>query len=732
MRACKSDPISTSETVTLLFRSALTNPIEMIKLISAKRWSLPISSKGALLAQLLLGIPTAFDWGKELFGTFQHVRGTRGLEFAILHFKQARWVLVRRLIFQPLSSSDRKVKVDRYGFPMLLPLAVRTELRAQPVSRVLMAYSLFLLSIYSLYKGQVRWRIDTSTITDLPTYDVHVLKEIIPILRDLLARLSVGRIELKDSSFHPTNRSGPNGHALLNAHLDAAALRLHRGEVEGWLEWFTRKTRTSRGFDRFWFTIGSLTHVWHMMANVVPLEFLGTLQLGRVSLKPEHGKFRPFAIVDYFTQAALTPLHKAVMQLLKGIPMDAAFNQDAGSALVREWTRQGTRTLYSFDLTAATDRFPIDFQAIVLDILLEDYGPHLGQCWKGLLVNRAFMLGNRPIHYRTGQPMGALSSWAVFSLCHHLVVQWAASRVYGIRAPTFTAYTLLGDDIVIADSKVAREYLSLMKALGVGINKTKSVVAADSAEFAKRVFFRGAEITGLMWDLFSKASGSSVFLYALVRHLVQRGFTVSLLGLVNAVLGRPSGKRLARPIKSLLLTFFEKGGPLEEIQIWWPLGTKHICADVWSLICFTGIRTEDLSKVREAADGNPVWKAGLFRLQLNGYDLARALSGQLDHIIGSGLKQTWDDFRLRRPHLDVKPLPRDLILQLMRVHPAVKVLADGMNPSVYSDVAQELRVLTRADREELYLFKDVIGHGLARYDGIKHTYESSRDALIFF
>jgi len=705
----------------------------MIKLISAKRWSLPLSSKGVLLAQYLLGIPQALDWGKELFASFQKVRGTRGLEFAILYFKQARWVLVRRLVRQPLPSDTRKVKTDRHGFPMLLPHQLRVLLRTPSVPRILMAYSLFLLSVYSLYKGQVRWKVDTSTITDCPKYDVHVVKEIIPILRVLLARLGVARIELKDSSFHPTNRSGPNGHALLNAHLDAAALRLRgRGEVEGWLEWFTRRTRTSRGFDRFWTTVGGLTHVWQMMADVVPLEFLGHLQLGRIALKPEHGKFRPFAIVDYFTQAALSPLHKAVMLLLKGIPMDAAFNQDAGSAQVREWTRQGTRTLYSFDLTAATDRFPIDFQSIVLDVLLEDYGNHLGQCWKGLLVTRPFMLGDRPIHYRTGQPMGALSSWAVFSLCHHLVVQWAALRIYGSQAPTFTAYTLLGDDIVIADSQVAREYLSLMKALGVGVNKTKSVVAADAAEFAKRVFFRGEEITGLMWDLFAKASNSHVFFYALVRHLTQRGFTVSLLGLVYVVLGRPSARRLGRPIKSLLLTFFEKGGPLENIQIWWPLGTKQLCADVWSLLCFTGIRTEDLSKVREAADGNPVWKAGLFRLQLNGYDLAKTLSGQLDHIIGSGLQQVWDEFRKRRPHLNVRPLPRDLILQLMRVHPATKVLADGLNPSVYSDVAQELRVLTRADREELYLFKDVIGHGLARYDGIKHTYESDRDALIFF
>lgn len=34
-------------------------------------------------------------------------------------------------------------------------------------------------------------------------------------------------------------------------------------------------------------------------------------------------------------------------------------------------------------------------------------------------------------YYSVGQPMGALSSWAMLALTHHLIVQYAVRKVYG-------------------------------------------------------------------------------------------------------------------------------------------------------------------------------------------------------------------------------------------------------------------------------------------------------------
>jgi hypothetical protein len=83
--------------------------------------------------------------------------------------------------------------------------------------------------------------------------------------------------------------------------------------------------------------------------------------------------------------------------------------------------------------------------------------------------------------------MGAYSSWAMLALTHHVIVQVAALRVGW--SVVFPFYCVLGDDIVIADAHVAESYRSLMTALGVPINMSKSLVSEKGClEFAKRWF----------------------------------------------------------------------------------------------------------------------------------------------------------------------------------------------------------------------------------------------------
>lgn len=87
------------------------------------------------------------------------------------------------------------------------------------------------------------------------------------------------------------------------------------------------------------------------------------------------------------------------------------------------------------------------------------------------------------MRYSVGQPMGAYSSWAAFTLTHHLVVEWAA---FLCHIPNFKDYILLGDDIVIRNDKVAQKYISIMTKLGVEISQSKTHVSKNTYEFAKR------------------------------------------------------------------------------------------------------------------------------------------------------------------------------------------------------------------------------------------------------
>jgi len=115
---------------------------------------------------------------------------------------------------------------------------------------------------------------------------------------------------------------------------------------------------------------------------------------------------------------------------------------------------------YSFDLTSATDRFPISFQREVLGMLI---GERPARAWERILVSLPFYVPwtREYVKYRAGQPMGAYTSWVIFALCHHLVVRVAGYHIH--KHYNFDQYFILGDDIVIwGDEKVAKEYNRLM------------------------------------------------------------------------------------------------------------------------------------------------------------------------------------------------------------------------------------------------------------------------------
>jgi hypothetical protein len=131
------------------------------------------------------------------------------------------------------------------------------------------------------------------------------------------------------------------------------------------------------------------------------------LTLGALALKNEAaGKVRVFAIVDAWTQSLLKPLHNLLFEILKNIPQDGTFDQYAPLRLL---VSKKLPYLGSFDLSAATDRLPIDLQ---VDILSSLFNRELAENWKNLLIGRKYYLSKtkESYTYSVGQPMGALSS----------------------------------------------------------------------------------------------------------------------------------------------------------------------------------------------------------------------------------------------------------------------------------------------------------------------------------
>jgi len=72
----------------------------------------------------------------------------------------------------------------------------------------------------------------------------------------------------------------------------------------------------------------------------------------------------------------------------------------------------------------------------------------------------------------------------VYRACQRAGVNWLKCR-----------YVLLGDDILIGDPSVGREYRALVAELGVEVSEAKTYVSQDLCEFAKRLLYKGSEIT---------------------------------------------------------------------------------------------------------------------------------------------------------------------------------------------------------------------------------------------
>lgn len=216
--------------------------------------------------------------------------------------------------------------------------------------------------------------------------------------------------------------------------------------------------------------------------------------VGKVLFLPaKGGKTRLVAVGNYWIQEALIQLHRVEYETLRNLKCDGTYAQE--SAFKRVLEASARTGVWSFDLTAATDRFPIDPQTAVLRHL----NTEVGDLWDKILKSLTFVYEGIPLKYAVGQPMGLYSSWATFTLSHHVIIQYAAWKA-GAKHP-FQDYAVLGDDVAIWHERTAKEYRYLMvEVFQVSISEAKSFVPEFPnkpciAEFAKRISKYGKEFT---------------------------------------------------------------------------------------------------------------------------------------------------------------------------------------------------------------------------------------------
>lgn len=217
--------------------------------------------------------------------------------------------------------------------------------------------------------------------------------------------------------------------------------------------------------------------------KLAKLSFLGTAS----------GKTRVIFILSYWIQELVRPLHRAMFDWLKDQPQDATFDQRKAVEDIRLLTLQKVNDLYSFDLTAATDRWPKIHQKVVVKHL---YGDSWADVWDWVMSITPWVKGKGYVSYSVGQPMGAYSSWAALAVTHHALIRYCAWKL-SIKDPV---YFVLGDDVLIKGHSLAQEYHECLNTLGVDISIGKSITPkgnTPAAEFAKNLLRGGMNLTAL-------------------------------------------------------------------------------------------------------------------------------------------------------------------------------------------------------------------------------------------
>jgi len=229
---------------------------------------------------------------------------------------------------------------------------------------------------------------------------------------------------------------------------------------------------------------------------------------------------------DCISQSVLKPYHDYFARILRNFPSDFTFDQDAGRNRVLEATKSGM-LLYSFDLKDATDRLP---RSLIKEVLLFYLPETEVDLLMSIMCDREFKYPFPPqvknpkirtIRYSVGTPMGGLGSFtAGLALPHHHIIQLAAVRA-GFEG-IFLDYVVLGDDVVIFNEKVARQYRKIIGELNMKISESKSLIGLGIAEFAKSIYVKGTAITPVSWKLLRQLLNDNMVFLTFCGDLLKR------------------------------------------------------------------------------------------------------------------------------------------------------------------------------------------------------------------
>lgn len=443
------------------------------------------------------------------------------------YLKACQLAVQKKIAGQPFSSL-REIEPDlplprlsKSGLPNCIKLADRASICRGSLTVIRLWLTLF--SIYRVFKTDFNPKINT--ITDPFTGDQKSLNDFNYFLENyskkILTNFSL-KFDLKELEVKrlvPIQKSSPSSKVswkgIFTSFNSLKANSIVFNSINEYIS-LTSSEFLRTVFSNLEWSIDHVSSFSNMIRDGKGFQSSegSTAPIGRLAFKEEAaGKLRVFAMVDVITQSLLKPLHLKLFDIFHKLPNDGTHDQEKAFLYAQSLSLKYNAS-FGFDLSAATDRLPAECQAKLLNGL---FGSNFGDIWLKILVDRPYRVNRNSYkilegdyYYKVGQPMGALSSWAMLNLLHHMMVQYCYKMEYPTFQGWYAEYVVLGDDIVLFEENIANRYLSLCDKLGVTINKSKSIISSKPVvEFAKRTSYYGFDVSA--WSFKEFISNNNFF-----------------------------------------------------------------------------------------------------------------------------------------------------------------------------------------------------------------------------
>jgi hypothetical protein len=297
-----------------------------------------------------------------------------GFTWAFAYGKEVLRLTTRALAGTP-DFTPIFIKRDKYGLPTIIPGPIRIMLRdfcdagtiSSQVQRRVVIATLTILSVFRTFGVKVLPSLATirapfsGMFKTLPKDELTLALNSMSTMKGKLPKLSI-------KSFSPlvSQKAGPNGRfATWSAGIDAIAFIHEPRKAYLLIRWLYNQKAY------YWIVLFLFLNLLFGLVYYIlyKLNKVRKLELGKLGVVyNQAGKARVVAATNWWLQSAFAGLHESIFTLLRSITQDGTHDQEAcfNKMLMRSDFREN---LSGFDLSAATDRLPIEIQEDILNIL---------------------------------------------------------------------------------------------------------------------------------------------------------------------------------------------------------------------------------------------------------------------------------------------------------------------------------------------------------------------------